>query len=107
VQQLIIVKMCFQLLKKYTSDDTEKRISVKRAGELSTEAWAGAFQERFFYSSKNGPESQRHMAQVMSELDTTLRSSAFHPFMKIQVAGKDEWEVHDLFMSCLGLNSGL
>ncbi len=72
-----------QLLNRYTSDDKEKRpISVKRIGELHTEAWAGPFQEIFSkYTGKYGWEY--HMAEVISKWDTILRLGEFHPFKKI------------------------
>jgi hypothetical protein len=83
-------------LKRYTSDNIEKSlpISIKRAGELCTEAWIHSFQEKY-EDSKYGWEY--HMSQAVSEWDAKLRSCDFNPFQKIQV-GKDEWKV--CFMSC-------
>ncbi len=75
-------------MKRYTSDNIGKSvpISIKRAGELCTEACVDSFQERY-EDSKYGWEY--HMSQAVSEWDAKLRSNDFNPFQKIQV-GKDE-----------------
>jgi hypothetical protein len=76
------------LLKKYTSDDKVKKVSIKRAGELRVEAWAGPFQKKF----KNSKEGwQTHLAKVSSEWDSTLRTNEFHPLKTVQV-GTDKWK---------------
>jgi len=84
----LLVAFC-QLLKKYTADDKVKKVSIKRAGELRVEAWAGPFQKKF----KNSKEGwQTHLAKASSEWDSTLRTNEFHPLKTVQV-GTDKWKV--------------
>jgi hypothetical protein len=82
--------MYCQLLSKYTANDKVKKVSIKRVGELCTEAWAAACQQKFKYN----PEGwQTHMAKMISDWDATLSTHEFHPFKMVQV-GNNVWEVH-------------